>query len=186
MSTTEVILVAALVVIVALGLWWSMREKRRRDLRERFGDEYDTTVVERGSTRAAERELLDRTARHEQLHITPLDRDRRVALSARWRDTQAHFVDEPSTALGEADELVQEVMRERGYPVGDFEQRTADLSVEHADVLGHYRDAHEIAVANDDGRASTEDLRRGMVHFRALFAALLDDPTETDDQRRTA
>lgn len=176
MSTTVVALVCILVVILlAVLAWWFVTRQRRERLQRRFGPEYDRVVADRDSTRDAERELMERAERHEQLQITPLATASRERFQAEWRTAQARFVDEPATALTKADALVQEAMAERGYPVGDFDQRTADLSVEHSDVLDNYRAAHRIARASENGHATTEEMRQAMVHYRALFAALLDD-----------
>ncbi|HET9444563.1 MAG TPA: hypothetical protein VFO65_14655, partial [Acidimicrobiales bacterium] len=141
-DTVIVILVVAIVVLAGIATWALATMYRRQRLQERFGPEYERVVERTGSRREAERALAQRAERHDQLHITPLSPARRSQFSTRWRATQARFVDEPPAALGEADELVQQVMAERGYPVGDFDQQTEDLSVEHADVLDHYRRAH--------------------------------------------
>ena len=167
-----VIVVAVLVIGVAAYL---VATRRRTDaLRERFGPEYDKTVDEAGGRRAAESELKDRVERRQDLDIRPLPPASADRYAGEWRDVQARFVDSPGTAVGEADRLVIAVLRERGYPVDDFEQRAADISVDHADVVENYRAAHGISLANDEGRASTEDLRQAMVHYRTLFERLLD------------
>jgi len=184
MSTTQAVVLAAVVVLVAAAVWWTAKLRRRHHLRDRFGDEYEVVLDEHGSPRHADRELADREARHGQLNIRPLDRELRLGLAERWRATQARFVDDPEGAFEEADRLVTEVMAERGYPVGPVDRRMADLSVEHSDVLDHYRAAHDVAEEVAAGRSSTEGLRRGMVHYRALFAALLDDHADTSTTRR--
>ena len=185
MSTTEAIVLAvvALVLVVAVA-WWTARLRRRYELRDRFGDEYEIVLEEHGSKRQADRELAARQARHDRLDIRPLDPQVRLRYGEQWRATQARFVDEPEAALEEADRLVEDVMVERGYPVGDVDRQMADLSVDHSDVLGHYREAHDIAQASAAGRTTTEDLRRGMVHYRALFAALLEDHADAPTSRR--
>lgn len=189
MSTTVVVLLCILaVLIIAAVAWWFITWRRRQQLQDRFGPEYDRVVSNRDSKREAERELTARAERHDQMDIRPLTQASRERFQAEWRTAQARFVDEPSVALAKADVLVQEAMTERGYPVGDFSQRTADLSVEHADVLDHYRAAHRIANASENGDATTEDMRQAMVHYRALFGALLDDSSSNhssnDDARR--
>ncbi len=185
MSTTEAIVLAvvALVLVVAV-VWWTANRRRRHELRDRFGDEYEIVLEEHGGKRRAERELAARQARHDRLDIRPLDPQVRLRYAEQWRATQARFVDEPDAALEEADRLVEDVMVERGYPVGDVDRQMADLSVEHSDVLGHYRDAHDIAQASAAGRMTTEDLRRGLVHYRALFAALLEDHADAPTTHR--
>jgi hypothetical protein len=186
MSTTEVIILASVaVVLVVAVVWWVARLRRRHELQDRFGDEYEVVIEEHGTKRDAERELTARQDRHEQLNIRPLDPQLRQYYTEQWRATQARFVDEPDAAFEEADRLVADVMVERGYPVGDVDRQMADLSVEHSDVLTHYREAHDIAEASAEGRTTTtEDLRRGMVHYRALFSALLDDHAEAPTTRR--
>ena len=184
MSATEAIMLAALAAVIIVALAWVAKRHRRDELRDQFGDEYEVVLDEHGSKRDAERELAARQDRHEQLNIRPLDPQLRQYYTEQWRATQARFVDEPQDAFEEADRLVGDVMAERGYPVGDVDRQMADLSVEHNDVLGHYREAHDIADASADGRTTTEDLRRGMVHYRALFAALLEDQEDAPTTRR--
>lgn len=167
-----VIAVGAAVVIAALAST-SWKARRTKTLQERFGPEYDRVSEEADSRRDAEAELLERTKRREELEIRPLDPDARERYLIRWDEVQARFVDDPEEAVGSADQLIQAVMRERGYPIDDFEQRAADLSVDHPEVVGHYRSAHAIATDGDTGDARTEDLRRAMMHYRALFQELL-------------
>jgi hypothetical protein len=165
-----IVVIAAVVAAVLL-----MRQRQSQQLQEGFGPEYERTVEERGGDqRAAEAELRERRQRREQFEIRDLDADARDRYVERWRAAQRRFVDEPAPAVGEADALVIEVMRERGYPAADeFEQRAADVSVDHPQVVEHYRAAHGISSRATAGDASTEDLRQAMVHFRALFAELL-------------
>ena len=184
MSTTEAILVVVVAVVVVAAVWATMRLRRRHQLRDRFGEEYEVVLDDEGSKRRAERELAARQARHDQLDIQPLDPQLRLRYTEQWREVQARFVDEPDAALEEANRLVEDVMVERGYPVGDVDRQMADLSVEHSDVLRHYRQAHDAAQESATGQATTEDLRRGMVHYRALFEALLDDHADTSGTRR--
>jgi hypothetical protein len=171
------LLVAILVVIVLLALlaFFAGRQRRSRRLQDRFGPEYDRTVEQAGDRRAAEAELLDRTERRQQLDIIPLEPEARTRYLEAWRSTQAQFVDEPVEATREADRLITSVMRDRGYPVDDFEQRAADISVDHPQVVDDYRAAHAIAARNDRSEATTEDLRRALVHYRSLFEELLED-----------
>jgi len=165
------VLIALAVIIVAFVL----TQKRRSDaLRGKFGPEYERLVREHGDPRHAERELGDRIERVKQLHITPLAPEHRRRFAEAWRSDQARFVDDPKGAVVEADRLVADLMQVRGYPVGDFEQRAADVSVDHPHVVQNYRTAHDIAVREQRGEASTEDLRVAMVHYRALFDDLLE------------
>jgi hypothetical protein len=169
-----IVIVVAALVVVALGAWLVMERRRREHLRGRFGPEYDRAVSEHGSRREADAELARREELHERLDIVPLSPDARERYSDSWREVQTGFVDQPAEALTNADRLVTDVMRERGYPMDQFDQRVADLSVDHADVVEHYRAAHSIQLASEGGDASTEDLRQAVVHYRALFAELLE------------
>jgi hypothetical protein len=165
-----IIVIVALLVVVGLLVY---RQRRSAQLREGFGPEYDRAVSEHGDQRAAEAELRERRERRSSYDIKPLGAAARDRYAERWRVTQANFVDQPASALAEADTLVGEVMRERGYPVEDFEQQAADVSVDHPDVVEHYRKAHAI---HSGRKASTEDMRQAMVHYRALFDDLLQPP----------
>ena len=178
MNTWVWIVIAVVAVIVVLGVVWSaLRTRRTSDLQDTFGQEYDRTVDEAGGRRSAERELRDRQKQHDELDIKPLSPEARERYARRWQSTQARFVDDPKGAVAEADQLVQEVMKERGYPTKDFDRRVADISVEHPDLVEKYRTADGIARASEHGEASTEDMRHSVRHYRALFAELL----ETDD-----
>lgn len=171
------VIVALIVIVVILVILFAVVRRRRtetsQNLRGKFGPEYDRTVKQTGSRRKAEQELQERQERVSSLQLHALSDQQRQSFNDRWRDVQAQFVDDPPTAIGRADGLVQEVMRARGYPVGDFEQRAADVSVDHADVVNHYRTAHEIASRHEQGQANTEDLRNAMVSYRSLFEELL-------------
>ena len=171
-----VLIAIGVVLVVALFAWTAYKARKRKALQERFGSEYDRAVADAPNRREAESELSEREKRRQELQITPLAPESRDRYSSRWHNTQAQFVDDPEQAIGEADRLIQEVMRERGYPVEDFDQRASDLSVDHPEVITNYRAAHDISRANDRGKASTEDLRTAMVHYRALFAELLEQP----------
>ena len=179
------IVVAAAVVVVAIVAWSALRARRTRTLREGFGPEYDRTVADAPSKREAEAELDERRKRREELDIQPLSPEARMGYAESWRNTQARFVDDPGGAIAEADVLIQRVMRERGYPVEDFEQRAADVSVDHPEVVNNYRAAHGISIAHERERASTEDLRVAMVHYRSLFAELLEsrEPAGAENPR---
>ena len=179
-----VIIVIAILIVAAIAAFLYLQSKRSTDLRERFGPEYDRTVSNSGRLKG-EQELSERQKRVEKLNIVPLSNEARRGYAESWRNVQAHFVDEPGKAIGEADDLVQRVMAERGYPIGDFEQRVADISVDHADVVDNYRKAHSISRAQAGGGVSTEQLRQAMVHYKALFEDLLaETPEPSMTQRR--
>jgi predicted nucleic acid-binding protein len=165
------------VVVIALALFGADR-RRSRQLEEKFGPEYGRTVRERGDRRAAESELREREQVRERLEIRPLSDRQRERYGREWEETQSAFVDNPSGALADADQLVAEVMRERGYPVDDFEQQAAVVSVDHPEVVANYREGHAIYLRCGQGDASTEDLRQALQHYRSLFDDLLESPAE--------
>jgi hypothetical protein len=166
-----VIAAAVVVAVVLLAVWVAKQKRRTSQLQEGFGPEYDRTVEAAGSRRRAESELTGREKRREELDIRPLAPGTRDRFADRWRTVQERFVDDPSSALNDAHVLVIEVMRERGYPTDDFEQRAADVSVDHPHVVENYRAAHAISKRDD---ADTEEQRQGLVHYRALFDELLE------------
>jgi hypothetical protein len=174
-STGEIvaIVLVALLGLAAVGFVLYSRQQRKARLQENFGPEYQRTVEETGGTGQAEKELEARERRVEKLHILELSPDQQRGFADRWRIAQAHFVDDPSGAISEADELVMAVMNARGYPLSDFDQRAADVSVEHPEVVQNYRAAHTIAEKNTKNGSSTEDLRQAMVYYRSLFDELL-------------
>src|ERR1041385_1354857 len=179
------ILIAVVVVLVVAAAAWAAYRQRTKGLRDRFGREYDRTVAERGGRMRAESELAARQKRREKLDIQPLDPASRQRYQSQWQNAQTRFVDDPAGAVGEADRLVIAVLKDRGYPMedmDDFDQRSRDISVDHAAVVDDYRAAHGISMANDHGKASTEDLRQAMVHYRRLFENLL----ETRGDQRSA
>lgn len=181
MSPTQiiVIVVAAILVVTVVAAIWAVG--RRAALRRRFGPEYDQVVADRENRGEAERELRERTRRHAELTLTPLTEQSRRRYATTWSDIQARFVDAPNDSVGEADELVTRLIAERGYPTGDYDEQLATLSVEHAQTLSHYREAHQIRERDQRGEAGTEDLRQALVHYRALFADLLGtDPVRPD------
>lgn len=179
------ILIGVGVVVVVALAWLGVDRRRSRHLQERFGPEYRRTVAERGDRRAAESELREREQVRERLEIRPLSERQRERYGSEWEQVQSDFVDNPSDAVAEADRLVAEVMRERGYPVDDFEQQAALVSVDHPDVVANYREGHAIYLSFDGGDTSTEDLRRAMQHYRALFDDLLESPAEEPLSRAT-
>ena len=170
-----VLILVALLVMVVIATQNGRR--RREKLRRQFGPEYDRAVQQFGSVPKAERELLARSQRLQRIQLRDLNEADRAHFSNAWAAVQAQFVDNPSGAVLEANRLIKTVMQARGYPVEDFEHRVADLSVDHANVVQHYRAARELAHANREGRENTEELRQAFVHYRALFSDLLQEPT---------
>jgi hypothetical protein len=168
-------ILAVAAIVIAVGVvWYEFRRRRSDTLRTRFGTEYDHAVHTAGDVKKAEASLEARARRVEALHIRPLTPDEATRYGHSWRRVQERFVDDPNGAVQEADRLVGEVMQARGYPLGDFEQRVEDISVDHPGVVMHYRAAREIAQTQAAGTATTEDLRQAMVHYRALFDDLLE------------
>jgi hypothetical protein len=175
MATWVWIIIAVAAAVVVLGIAFSvLRAKRSRALQESFGPEYDRALDAAGNRPEAERELRERQKQHEQLDIRPLSPEERERYAGRWQSTQLLFVDDPQGAVAQADALVQEVMKERGYPVADFERRVAEISVAHPQLVEKYRTANGIARASERNEASTDDLRHSVRHYRALFAELLE------------
>jgi len=172
-----------ILVVLGLAAWGAYRKRRSERLRETFGPEYDRTVRVTGDRRGAESDLESRRRRREELDIRPLDPTARARYAESWRDAQARFVDSPRDSVRDADRLVIVVMRERGYPIDDFDTRAADLSVDYPNVVQNYRSARDISQANDRGEASTEDLRQAMVHYRSLFQELLGGEDQTYGMR---
>lgn len=178
MSTALLVVTVVVVAVLAAAgflLWSGLRTRR---LRRRFGPEYDRAVERYGSRGAAERELLTRRRRHQRLNLRPLEARRRERHREQWARIQERFVDAPEEAVGRADRLVTEVMAERGYPTEDFQERIAQLSVDHGRTLDQYRRGREISRRAAEGTASTEELRQAMVHYRALLEELLAVPEE--------
>jgi len=176
MSIAAIVIIIAAVAVVGAAAWYVALQRRHTDdLRTRYGSEYSRTVSELGSQRRAEHELERRQERVEALDIQPLAVEQQTRFAQEWRNVQSLFVDDPGGAITRADGLVEEVMKVRGYPVSDFDQRAADLSVHHAHVIENYRAAREIAARHRRGAASTEELRRAMMHYRELFEDLLED-----------
>ena len=175
------------IAVIAVIVWIVMSATRRKRTQERFGPEYDRAVSETGSRRRATSELTGREKRRRELNIVPLATAARERYAEQWQTVQARFVDRPSDALRDADVLVTKVMQERGYPVENFEQRSSDISVDHPHVVDNYRAAHGISMADQQGKASTEDLRQAMVHYRSLFDDLLGDaPRQEEAGRRVS
>jgi FtsZ-interacting cell division protein ZipA len=173
-AATMIVLIIAIVAI-AVAVWMYFQKEKTHKLRSKFGSEYDRVVEqEHGNARRAEAVLADRQKRVSKFNLRPLNREECDRFAAEWRRVQELFVDDPRMAVSRADTLVIEALRARGYPMGDFEQRAADISVEHPQVVDNYRAAHDIAQRDQRGQATTEELRRAMQHYRNLFEHVLD------------
>lgn len=164
------------IAILCIAAFIIFRKRRTEGLRSRFGPEYDRALKESGDRSHAEATLEQRKKRVERLNIRPITPSDTARFTESWRKVQARFVDDPKSAVTEADQLLGEVMSTRGYPVSDFEQRAADISVDHPRVVENYRTGHEIALRHAQGQASTEDLRQAMIHYRTLFMDLVGEP----------
>ena len=171
-------IVVAAVVIVGAIAWFALRRRRTAELRNRFGPEYERTIRERG-TRRGEVVLMEREKRVQKLSLRDLTPDEREHFVAEWQVVQARFVDDPQSAVSDADALVLRLMQARGYPMSDFDQRAADISVDHPRVVDNYRAAHNIALRQRRGEATTEDLRNAIIYYRSLFDELLRQPGRT-------
>jgi len=169
-----ILIVVVALVVIAAAAWAVQRSRRTSALKERFGPEYDRVASDAPSKRDSEAELREREQRRSDFDIKPLDPGARERYRDQWEAVQARFVDDPAGAVTEADVLIQSVMRDRGYPVEDFDTRSADLSVDHPDVVENYRAAHGIATAHGRGDAGTEELRQAVKHYRSLFEELLE------------
>jgi hypothetical protein len=179
MSQHQVVLLLAVILVVAviaIAIFLLQQKLRSEKLRQRFGPEYDRVVKQEGNIRRGEAVLEFHTKRREKLQIHPLSASMRADFAERWRTVQAQFVDDPKNAVARADQLVNQVMQTRGYPMQEFEEQTGLIAVDHPIVVDNYRSAHEIAARHSRGQASTEDLRQAVVHYRALFDELLEEP----------
>jgi hypothetical protein len=184
--TQIAIIIAVIVVVVGAVVAFYLKQRRTQNLRQHFGPEYDRAVAEGGDRTKAEAKLLERTERVKKFNLRSLTPEDKARYTDQWGRVQAHFVDAPAGAVAEADQLIGDIMAARGYPVGDFDQRAADISVDHPVVTQNYRSAHEIALRQAKGQAGTEDLRRAMIHYRALFEDLVNDVKETVVERKPA
>lgn len=173
--TLVIAALAVIAVVLVIAVWMVSARRRREHLKERFGPEYHRVVGTTGSASAAEAALLEREKRVSKYPIRGLTADEKKRFGDMWHHVQAQFVDDPATAVGQADLLCTELMTARGYPMADWERRVEDLTVDHPNVVTHYRSARDIANRNKAGAATTEDLRQALVHYRALFSDLLDD-----------
>jgi hypothetical protein len=193
-KTTIIIVAAALVVVAAIAaaVWMYLQKKQTQKkqterLHSKFGPEYDRVAAAEGDRGRAEKTLHEREKRVEKFNLFPLSPENRDLFARAWQQAQAGFVDAPRAAVANADRLVTEVMSARGYPMGDFEQRAADISVDHSAVVKNYRVAHEIALRDSGGETSTEELRTALLHYRMLFEDLLEVPAaEPEKQQATA
>jgi hypothetical protein len=184
MTNSIFVILAIAAAIAALAVVWVFTTTRRRArLRARFGPEYERSLRDTGSERRTEAALANREHRVSKYHIRALSPEERAKFSAAWNHVQAKFIDDPAAAVREGDMLVSDVMTTRGYPLSDFDRRTEDLTVDHARVVHHYRAARDIAARHSKHEASTEDLRQALMHYRELFADLLD---VRNPARRTA
>ena len=183
-SAMLVIAAVGVIAILILAVWTSARRQRSADqrhseqLHEQFGTEYERTLAEKGDARSTEAELTARQDRVSGYNIRHLAADEGQRFDDEWTIVQASFVDDPSAAVRDADALLRRVMTARGYPVGDFEQRSADMSVDHSPTIGRYREAHETALRDALGQANTEDLRQAVISSHVLFSELVEKPVE--------
>jgi hypothetical protein len=172
-----IVIAVVVVLVVVIAVAAAASRRRRHHLQDRFGSEYDRTVEGADGRREAERELREREARHDELELRPLSEASRERYTQQWQEMQQGFVDRPQVAVADADRLITDLMRERGYPVDDFDTRSELVSVDHPDVVENYRTAHGIAARTVEGRTNTEDLRQAVISYRALFEEMLvDDP----------
>jgi hypothetical protein len=185
-STVIVLIIIVVLLVIALGAAGAMLAKRRRseNLQQHYGPEYERTVVQTGDRRAAEAELTEREKRVRGLDIHDLKPDDRNRFDAEWNEVQRGFVDDPVSAVHRADALVVDIMRTRGYPVDDFERRAEDISVEHPQVVQHYRDARDTRVATENGTVDTERQRHAITSYRKLIDALMDRSSDNDTADR--
>jgi len=165
----------AIALVAGLAIWFLVRQRRSKSLRERFGPEYDRVILQEGDKHRGEGILEFRERKRDRLHIRPLSEASRQEFSARWNRVQGQFVDDPGGSVAQADQLVSAIMQARGYPIGNFEELADVISVDHPSVVNNYRGAHAIAAGNTAGQVTTEGLRKAMVHYRSLFDELLHD-----------
>jgi hypothetical protein len=183
LTPTQIAIIVAVIVLVVGAIIVFVQRRRTEKLRTRFGPEYERSIAESGDRRRAEAQLEKRAERVEKYHLRPLAAEDRSRFTEQWDRVQAHFVDAPAGAVAEADQLLGDIMATCGYPMGDFEQRAADISVDHPVVVQNYRAAHDIAIRQAKGQATTEDLRRAMIHYRALFEDIVYDRKEAVKDR---
>jgi hypothetical protein len=184
MSTTTAVILTLVILVLAAAAWFLITRRRSQQLRSRFGPEYQHAVEEFGSQTRAEDALRKRQQRMERLSLHALSPEESDRFDKRWRALQSRFVDDPPGSIHEADALIAEVMQARGYPMTDFDRRAEDISVEHPTVVQNYRTAHEIAMRQEDGEASTEELRHALVCYRDLFDEMLEAHTHSFEPKR--
>jgi hypothetical protein len=173
-TSVWIILAIAIALVVAIAAYVAWNGRRRKELKQGFGQEYDRTVSEAPSRREAEAELRERQERHDEYELTALSAEARSRYRRDWDAAQARFVDDPDGAIADADRLIVAVMQERGYPAESVDRRAEDLSVEHGATIERYRAAHDISRRSASGDATTEDQRQAFVHYRALFEELVE------------
>jgi hypothetical protein len=183
LTPTQIAIIVAFIALIVVAIIVFVQRRRSEKLRTRFGPEYERSVAESGDRRRAEAQLEKRADRVEKFHLRSLTAEDRSRFTEQWDRVQAHFVDAPAGAVAEADQLLSDIMATCGYPMGDFEQRAADISVDHPVVVQNYRGAHDIALRQAKGQATTEDLRRAMIHYRALFEDLVYERKEAVKDR---
>jgi hypothetical protein len=188
MDPKFLMLVAVVIIVIVVVAWMYARKRRNTTaaLRKKFGPEYDRAVLVHGTGRKAEAKLEDREKRAEKFNLRDLDPGEHERFLKRWESVQSRFVDSPKGAVAEADDLVSSLMKARGYPVTDFDQRAADISVDHPRVVENYRSAHEIALRVGKDAATTEDLRTAMIHYRSLFEELMQQVPTIVDRKAVA
>lgn len=173
-QTLTVVILVAVALLAGVTVWALMRRQRSEQLKQRFGPEYERTLQTAGTLSEAEKALADRAARVDRFKLRPLSRDQADAFSREWKRVQATFVDDPDRAVGDADNLVTQVMAARGYPIEDFDRRAEDVSVDHPNVVENYRVGRALVLRRKRGEAGTEELRQAVVNYRALFDDLLE------------
>jgi len=186
MNTTTYLIIGVVVVLVIIGLILgavSSRRQRSKRFHKKYGTEYDHTVKVMGNEKKAQAEMDERQKHVETLNIRPLSLSERERYLAEWKAVQNKFIDQPGQATVEADHLIMEVMKVRAYPVSDFEQRAADLSITYPELVSNYRAAREIAIKNEHHQANTEELRQALVYYRALFDELLKEETVVPEKK---
>jgi uncharacterized protein YneF (UPF0154 family) len=183
MNTIVVVIIVVVLVAGAIAGFYVYQRKQSSRLQDRFGPEYERTVREAGHRRSAEKVLHEREKRRSDFELRPLSESAMTGYRNEWAEIQQEFVDDPATAVRSADVMVVRMMRDRGYPVDDFERRVDDISVDHPEIAQHYREAHAVAVKQADGTADTEQLRQAVTSYRRLVDALLDDSSLPADGR---
>lgn len=184
MDVWILVAVVVVVVLIAVAAYFGLRSRQSSDdrgLKEQFGSEYDRVAERASDEREAERELERRVERHDSLDITPLSDEKRQRYVEEWRDVQRRFVDDPEGTLGDADRLITQAMRDRGYPTEHLDQKIEDLSVEHGDRIDAYREAHEIADRHEREGVSTDELRHAMQRYRKIFEEIVETRTTTGE-----